>query len=63
MLALGPRNILISFLVFLVVFAPGAILLRESDTGYQAVGLAAFGICLAVLNVLDARQRHREGRE
>jgi hypothetical protein len=60
---MGPRNIYIAFLVFAAILVPGAILFRHSEMGSQAVFIASFGGGLLLLNVLDARQRSREGRE
>jgi hypothetical protein len=60
---MGPRNIYISLLVLVGVLFPGAFIFRNSETASQAVFAVAFMGGLAVLQILDTRQRRREGRE
>ncbi len=59
---MGPRNIYLSLIAMMAILLPGILVFQGSDAGTQAVGIAAFGGGLAVLHVLDARQRRREGR-
>jgi hypothetical protein len=61
---MGPRNIYISILVFVLILFPGTLLFRHGgETARGAVAALAFVACFTVVNVLDFRQRRREGRE
>jgi hypothetical protein len=61
--AVGPRNIYISLLVAVGIVFPGALLFRDEETASQVVVVVAFTASIGILQILDARQRRREGRE
>jgi hypothetical protein len=57
------RNMYISLLFLIAILFSGGFVFRGSEAASVAVFVVGFGGGFAVLNILDAREHRREGRE
>jgi len=57
------RNFYITLAIAALIFLVGGILFGQSSPGAQITVVAAFGVGLTLLHVLDERDRHRREQD